>query len=539
MFNRAYVSSLPKTDTEVSINGVWLNEAVPGYRTHSVDGRRDSTIELANKELGRRDGSYFRYKRLKDRVIKIDFGLLSDTRLDAQKSLDKLISILDTTNMKVSFFDEPNVYVICNLSNFTSDEKDATASGVYFFTGTIELTLNDVYKYSSFETKVSKQENMDTITLVNNGSAPTPLTITSKIKKDSAYLGFVLDKNDTKTVYYQIGDPETNAPNKTNSNDAETLFDDYAPTMINTWSHNTGYSVDDRWYWNWCDTPSKQSEFILWDEKGQKLAYCGDFGSEPVVDNSDAFNSRKFKWYGPTLTKAIPTNSAGKRPVDWKFSYRVDFVYNDVLQVGHQSMNLCGPDGENIFSFSIEKNCCGSGLIQGIVRCNNNRFRDCFTMPALGELSGSWGNMVNIEKRGYTITISTLVSGYGSYVESLSKTYTIENKDIELHSATFSTFRFHKQYPQMWYNGIYEAKLVMYNTASSNQVVKNSLNQGDVVKIESGNSSCSINGSTNWDAVDIGSQPLMLDPGTHTLRILTSAWSPIPDVEVSYRERWK
>ena len=91
----------------------------------------------------------------------------------------------------------------------------------------------------------------------------------------------------------------------------------------------------------------------------------------------------------------------------------------------------------------------------------------------------------------------------------------------------------------MWYNGIYEAKLVMYNTASSNQVVKNSLNQGDVVKIESGNSSCSINGSTNWDAVDIGSQPLMLDPGTHTLRILTSAWSPIPDVEVSYRERWK
>ena len=70
---------------------------------------------------------------------------------------------------------------------------------------------------------------------------------------------------------------------------------------------------------------------------------------------------------------------------------------------------------------------------------------------------------------------------------------------------------------------------------------KSSINSsGDsVFKIESGNSSCSINGSTNWDAVDIGSQPLMLDPGTHTLRILTSAWSPIPDVEVSYRERWK
>lgn len=539
MFDKAYVAALPKTDTEVSINGVWLNEAIPGYRTHSVEGRRDSTLEVINKELNKRDGSYFRYKRFKDRVIKISFGLISDTRVESQKSLDKLISVLDTTNMKVSFFDEPDIYIICNLSNFTCDEQDVTSSGVYFFTGTIELTLNDIYKHSSFETKVSKQPNLDTITLINKGSAPTPLTITSKIKKDSAYLGFVLDRNDSKTVYYQIGDQETNAPFKKNTNDAETLFDDYAQTMINTWSHNIGYTVDDRYNWNWCDIPSKQSNFTLWDENGQKLAYCSDFGSEPVVDNSEAFNSRKFKWYGPTLTKSIPTNSAGKHPIDWKFSYRVDFIYNSVLQVGHQSMNLCGPNGESIFSFSVEKNCCGSALMQGIIRYNNSKIRDCFTMPALGILKGSYGNMINIEKRGYTITVSALVSGDGYNTEPLNKTYTLENKDVELRSITFSTFRFHRQYPQMWYNGIYEAKLVMYNTESSVQVLKNGLNEGDVVKIDAIDNSCSINGSTNWDAVDIGSQPLMLDPGTHTLRILTSAWSPIPDVDVSYRERWK
>lgn len=539
MFNKDYVASLPKTDSEVMINGVWLTEAVPGYRTNSVSGRNSRTHNITTKEVGRRDGAFYRYKKLESVTLTINFGLFANTKLELEEAGTKLNSVLDVTEAKLVFFDEQNKYYIGTVAGVTMDQDDNSGGYGYHISGSFEFQCNNPYKHSTFETKISKQVNLDTITLINNGSIPTPLMITSKIKKDSAYLGFVLDKNDSKNIYYQIGDPETNAPNKSNTNDTETIFDDYAPTMLNTWSRNTGYSVDDKWNWNWCDDPSKQGDFVLWDEKGQKLAYCSNFGSEPVVDNSDAFNSRKFKWYGPTLTKTIPTNSSGRYPIDWKFSYRVDFVYNDVLQVGHQSMNLCGLNGESIFSFSIEKNCCGSGLIQGIVKYNSGRTRDCFTMPALGVLSGSWGNMVNIEKRGYTITISTLVSGLNTHVEPLSKTYTLENKDVELRSATFSTFRYHKQYPPMWYNGIYEAKLVMYNTSSPDQIVKNSLNEGDVVKIDSSNNSCSINGSANWDAVDIGSQPLMLDPGTHTLRILTSAWSPIPEVDVTYRERWK
>lgn len=536
MFDRDYISSLPKTDSEVMINGVWLTEAVPGYRTNSVSGRNSRNTNITNKEVGRRDGAFYRYKRMDVVTLTISFGLFSNTKAELEEASDKLRGVLDISEGKLSFHDEPNKYMIGTVGNITLDQDDNSGSYGYHLSGSFEFHCNDPYKYSTFENSATNNDR-DTITLVNNGTAPTPLNITAKIKKDSAYLGLVLDGDNKQ--YYQLGDPETNAPNKENSKDSETLFDDYAPAMINTWAHNTGYSVDDRYHWNWCDTPSKQGEFILWDEKGQKLAYCSDFGSEPVVDNSDAFNSRKFKWYGPTLTKTIHANSSGLYPVDWKFSYRVDFVYNDVLQVGHQSMNLCGPNGATIFSFSIEKNCCGSGLIQGIVHYNEGRGRDIFTMPALGELSGSWGNMVNIEKRGYTITISTLVSGYGSYTEPFSKTYTIENKDTSLRSATFSTFRYHKQYPTMWYNGIYEAKLVMYNTTNQNQIIKNSLNEGDLVRIDSANNVCLINGNQNWDNVDIGSQPLMLEKGTHTLRILTSAWAPTPDVEVKYRERWK
>ena len=539
MFDKSYVASLPKTETEVSINGVWLNEAVPGYRTHSVDGRRESAIELVNKEIGRRDGSYFRYKRNKDRVLKIAFGLLSDTRLEAHKSLDKLIAVLDGANMKVVFFDEPNVYWLCSMSNLTIDEKDATSSGVYFFTGVIELTSNTVYKYSTTESLVTNNGTSDTIVLVNSGSSATPIDISAKIKKDSDYIGFVLEQNNGRSQYYQIGNPESSASGKKSTNDAETLFDDDAAKIYANWSQNTGWSPDDRWHWNWNFPAVKQGSFILGDYQGKKYVYCSDFGSEPVIDNSTEANDGKYKWYGPSLTKTIAPNKEGKFPVDWKFAYGVDFAQTDNASMGHQSINLCGPGGQSIFSFSIEKNVSGTPGKIGIIRYNDWTTRDEFQMPGLGSLSGSWGNMVTIEKKGYTITISTLVSQYGTEVTPFSRTYTISNKDIELRSVTFSTFRFYKNYPTVYWNGFYQAKLVMYNKLSQNGSVSNILNTGDNISIKSESGECTINGSTDWDKVDIGSDLLMLEPGTHKLRIITSAWSPIPEVSVKYRERWK
>ena len=47
-----------------------------------------------------------------------------------------------------------------------------------------------------------------------------------------------------------------------------------------------------------------------------------------------------------------------------------------------------------------------------------------------------------------------------------------------------------------------------------------------------------INDVINMDTVDIGSQPLLLPPGEHTLGIVTSTFSEMPEVEVTYRERW-
>ena len=47
-----------------------------------------------------------------------------------------------------------------------------------------------------------------------------------------------------------------------------------------------------------------------------------------------------------------------------------------------------------------------------------------------------------------------------------------------------------------------------------------------------------INDAYDTDVADIGSQPLLLPPGQHTLGIITSSFASVPDVEVTYQERW-
>lgn len=536
MFDKDYISSLPKTDSEVMINGVWLTEAVPGYRTNSVSGRDSRTHNITTKEVGRRDGAFYRYKKLESVNLTINFGLFANTKAELEEAAAKLRGVLDVTEGKLSFFDEQNKYYIGTVAGITMDQDDNSGGYGYHLSGSFEFQCNNPYKYSTFENKASNNDK-DTITLVNNGSAPTPLTITTKVKKDGAYLGFVLGNGITDSAYYQLGDPETSASGKKDTNDAETLFDDYAESILTGWSLNTGWPVNDTPNWNWHGPAFVQGgPFIIGEYDKQKYLYVSNFGNEPIQDGSN----QEYRWYGPTLTKTIAPNKKGQYPIDWKFSYRVDFSHNDWNQVAHQSMNICDSTGKTIFSFSIEKNIEGAHWKQCVVKYNGGTSREMIYLPGnLGSLSGNWGNMVNIEKKGYIVTVSTLISDFGTTTIPFSKSFTLNTKDTPARFITFANFRFNKKYPAIWYNTLYQAKMVMYNSLSQNGRVKTSINKGDIIKINAETNECTINGVTNWNDVDIGSTNLMLKPGTHVLRIVTSAWAPIPEVEVTYRERWK
>lgn len=539
MFDKDYISSLPKTDSEVMINGVWLTEAVPGYRTNSVSGRDSRTHNITTKEVGRRDGAFYRYKKLESVTLTISFGLFANTKAELEEAAAKLRGLLDVTEGKLSFFDEQNKYYIGTVAGITMDQDDNSGGYGYHLSGSFEFQCNNPYKYSTFENKASNNDR-DTITLVNNGSAPTPLNITAKIKKDSAYLGFVLGNSVSDSSYYQLGDPETGASGKKDTNDAETLFDDYAESILAGWSLNTGWTVNDTPNWNWHGPAIVQGgPFIIGEYDKQKYLWASNFGNDPVPEGSQEANNGQWRWHGPTLTKTIAPNKKGQYPVDWKLSYRVDFSHNDWYQVGHQSMNICDVAGNTIFSFAIEKNASGNHSKQIIVRYNKGQTREVFNLSGLGSLSGNWGNMVNIEKKGYNVTVSTLISDFGSATYPFSKSFRLNIKDTPARFLTFSTFRLSPKFGFVWWNTIYQAKMVMYNSLSQNGSVKTSINKGDIIKINAETNECTINGVTNWNDVDIGSTNLMLKPGTHVLRIVTSAWAPIPEVEVTYRERWK
>lgn len=87
--------------------------------------------------------------------------------------------------------------------------------------------------------------------------------------------------------------------------------------------------------------------------------------------------------------------------------------------------------------------------------------------------------------------------------------------------------------------GLREVKFVKHNTSSVIDI-PNAFAAGDTFSLDSKSNQCFINGVKRWDIVDIGSQPLIIEPGTHTLGIVTSSWcTDVPIVEARFKEGWK
>ena len=82
------------------------------------------------------------------------------------------------------------------------------------------------------------------------------------------------------------------------------------------------------------------------------------------------------------------------------------------------------------------------------------------------------------------------------------------------------------------------ARHVIKHNVERYEDIPNYFSNGDIVEIDGASGSVYINDAYDTDVADIGSQPLLLPPGQHTLGIITSSFAFVPDVEVTYQERW-
>lgn len=292
-----YMANLPKPDCAVSVNGNYLEDVVRGYRTSSVSGRNAISIDITETTIGNSNGARYRRKRDESRDITVSFALVGDSE-GAVHLLSRLLQkTLNDAESKFIFADEPTMYWIGTVSSFTEEWQNAAGSDYKAMTGEFTIHCSDPYRHSTTDRTVTTNglTGANSITLTNDGSAPTPLYIEAYMWEGSRYIAYSLDKDSTQSFVFLMG----------TLTDVSTSSSSTAPVTV----LNSSFTSDPSWTKNAGIVPPleatcEQTGTLEYTSEGAKVT---DWGSGSY-------------WHGPTLGHIVPATS-GAYPTNWRSTY--------------------------------------------------------------------------------------------------------------------------------------------------------------------------------------------------------------------------
>ena len=201
----------------MQINGEYLEDLVPGYKTLSVSGREALSPEIESFHTGIRDGSSRKSRRYPERIITVKYQLISKSNEEFREAYNKLGGVLNTEDAQLVFRDEPDKYFIGTPSLVEEVEQGRNA-----VVGELEFLCLDPFKYSVVEYEAIPDMLQGSILLDYRGTYKSfPIleadfyreTDTSADGSASNSLtgrgdcGFVAFFNETKKII-QLGDPD-------------------------------------------------------------------------------------------------------------------------------------------------------------------------------------------------------------------------------------------------------------------------------------------------------------------------------------------
>lgn len=137
-------SSRPLPSEAMNINGQFLEELIPGYRTLNVSGRELASTEVESYQLGIRDGKRRVYSRIPDRKLKVRYQLIAQNNEDFRDKFNKLnIALFAEQDVPIWFRDEPEM-----IWSGSKADVEEVPEGKNSVTGSYSIVLNDPYKYT-------------------------------------------------------------------------------------------------------------------------------------------------------------------------------------------------------------------------------------------------------------------------------------------------------------------------------------------------------------------------------------------------------
>lgn len=482
----------------VKFNGNELNKYISVLRGFTPRKGVSWDPQLAELSAGTR-GTKYKTTAYKSKTIPMPFSIEGDIETKYNE-LQKILNVKEPKEL--IFGSTPNkVYYAVPSGDLDLDEI------LCFGSGTINWVIPEGVAYSAAETTATNKGTSNTITLKNNGTEFVPVNVKATMKSDNGYIGLTLDDR-----FYQIGHPE-----EVDGNDYQvnmTLFDDHL-WQDRGWKVNQGITPP--------VTPERlQNGTIAYKKESSNEGYmiCGNYGSGD-------------SWHGVAMTKIVPADENGKYPVNWRSSWRFDFNTDGSAdkgkEIGHNSVTFSDQNDNIIVSVVFEDNNASLERSDMAIYIGQKRVWDTRETTSFYVTAREDGPCVTVEKIGAQVTVRFSYAG-------IAKTFQVENKNAELGKVTWYGATY-KSYTPIRNNLLRALHVIKYNVDRWEDI-PNYFASGDKIYLDGSENKLYINNVINMDTVDIGSQPLLLPPGEHTLGIVTSTFAKTPEVEVTYRERW-
>ena len=374
------ISNLPKPNCAVMVNDNYLEDLVHGYRTHAVTGRNTISMDLTEVTIGNSNGARYRRKRDESRDLTVSFGLTAEDEWAIHKQSELLQKFLNEPESKFIFADEPDMYWVGTVSDFSEDWVNAAGSDIKAMTGEFTIHCSDPYRHSTTITEVTTNglKGTDSVKLTNNGSVPVPLFVEAYMWDGTKYVGYSLDKDESKSFAYILGSASDSTVGSTSSGPVTVLEASFASDP--SWTPNAGILPP-------ITTTAEQTGTMGFSTG----AYASDWGSGSY-------------WHGPTLSHIV-TGQNGSYPVNWRADYAFDFDAspNGAKAQGLHAVTFADGGGDPLVSVVMVDSKDDTNTE---VRAYINRTMYVMGTVPNNDLHVATGGNVQIQKMGSDVTIS-------------------------------------------------------------------------------------------------------------------------------------
>lgn len=509
MSMKEFYESLPLPDLCMSVNGVYLEEAIIGYRTSSVAGRDELSLDIDEIEIGYTRGARYRKKRDLTRDITVSYALVTDDVPSHTKAINKLKRILHDNNLQLIFRDEDSVYYVGNVSSISTGRLDAGGSGVIASAGQISIHCSDPYKYSVKEFEVEPTADDDSTFIVDyQGTAEARPVFEVNMKSDNGFIGFMDDEG--HILQFGNVDEADKEPYEQNER-LGTLWD-----FINLPNDTNGTD-----YMH----PSHSVKGTLGTSTWFDHTFLTLGVSGPISSSSN----------GGLRTLILPSDSEGRKGAKNFYSYFHLIFYAGLMgQTGEMCINWLTEDNKLIAGVCWYKTDTTGNTGNYELWANGKVLHTySYTTSHLGNQNPwywDWGHC-DLRKEGNKLTFYYW-GGYPSYIIP-----EVENMECAKIQIAIKQYGNRGGLSFMTYMGVNDFVFDKMNVEKWRDV-PNKFSNGDLFIVDCSTGDVTLKGLPQYGLGALGNdwEKFNLKPGINQIKCVYSEWATKPDFKLKYRE---